>query len=61
MLTVEFGGLETKFVDLQQAWQSKRSGIKERFDKEMLDLITEVENNKSDKLKEQLSVSAWIN
>lgn len=57
MIKVEFGDLEKKFEDLHSVWEGQRSNIKKRFDKELLDLITEVENNRSEKLKEQLSVS----
>ena len=61
MIKVEFGGLEKKFEDLHSVWQGQRSNIKKRFDKELLDLITEVENNRSEKLKEQLSASRLEN
>ena len=57
IIKVEFGGIEKKFEDLHSVWQGQHSNIKKRFDKELLDLITEVENNRSEKLKEQLKAS----
>ena len=57
MLTVEFGDLAHRFIDLHSVWEGKRSVITEQFDKELRDLMTEVENNSRNKLKEQLNAS----
>ena len=57
MLTIEFGDLAHRFIDLHSVWEGKRSVITEQFDKELRDLMTEVENNSRDKLKEQLNAS----
>ena len=57
MLTVEFGDLEHTFIDLHSFWEGKRSFITQQFEKELSDLMIEVESNSGDKLKEQLNAS----
>ena len=57
MLTVEFSDLENDFIGLYSFWEGKRSIITQQFEKELSELRIEVENNSSDRLKEQLNAS----
>jgi hypothetical protein len=51
LLKVEFGAIEKRFEDLRNLWHGKRSSITERFDKELLELMEEMEANKTETLK----------
>ena len=45
MLTVEFSDLENDFIGLYSFWEGKRSIITQQFEKELSDLMIEVESN----------------